>query len=440
MNKKALDILLINPRWNGWGHRRKIKISEARIHPLTLGIVAAIIRQHHPAHRVHIVDQATTPIPFDRAYDLVGITVNTYTAPQAYGIADQFRARRTPVLFGGVHATLMPEECLEHADAVLAGEAEITLGQILDDFTQGLMQGIYYADPISDLSRVPLPERSLFNIPNMNAAYLQATRGCNNVCRFCYLQYVGWGNYRARPIHSVIDELKRIPQDIVLFVDDNMFIDRDWGLALFREMRGLGKHWWAQAPTTLADDPELLTAAAKAGCFSLSFGFQTINASSLQGDRIIQNRIDNYRTVVRRAHEAGIFVDGTFIFGFDSDDSHIFTDTVKMIKEMGLDTFIFYMFTVYPGTPYYEKYRREGRIATTDFSQYDWDHATIIPAKMSKGELEDGVRWAYGELDRHYQKHFVSIAWKNAHILFKSPALAKFLLSSGYPRPYDNNY
>ncbi len=107
---------------------------------------------------------------------------------------------------------------------------------------------------------------------------------------------------------------------------------------------------------------------------------------------------------------------------------------------MGLDTFIFYMFTVYPGTPYYEKYRHEGRIATTDFSQYDWDHATIIPAKMTRDELEDGVRWAYGELDHHYRKHFASIAWKNARILFKSPALAKFLLSSGYPRPYNNNY
>jgi radical SAM superfamily enzyme YgiQ (UPF0313 family) len=436
----ALNILLINPRWNGWGNRKKVKVSEAKVHPLTLGIVAAIIQAHSPEHRVRIVDEATNAIPYGQPYDLVGITVNTFTAPQAFVIADNFRARGIPVLMGGVHATLMPDACLKHADAVLVGEAEEALTQVLDDLENGQMTGKYVAGPLLDMSKIPIPDRSLFTLPGANAAFIQATRGCNNVCRFCYLQYVKWGGYRARPVAKIITELQSIPQEIVLFVDDNMFIDRIWGLELFAAMNELGKHWWAQAPTTLAADLELLQAAADSGCFSLSFGFQTVNASALQRDRILQNRIDKYQAVVQAAHDVGILVDGTFIFGFDSDDSQIFADTVTMIKEMDLDTYTFYMLTVYPGTPYYEEYRRAERLASHNLNDYDWDHASIHPARMTATELEEGVRWAYRELDRHYRRRFLGKALRNAHLLPRSVKLARFLLSSGYPRPYYNNY
>ena len=144
--------------------------------------------------------------------------------------------------------------------------------------------------------------------------------------------------------------------------------------------------------------------------------------------------------MVEKSQKLAILVDGTFIFGFDSDDREVFPATEKMIREMNLDTYTFYLLTVYPGTPYYDKLKAEGRIITGDKRKFDWDHPVIEPQRMSSQELEKGVRWLYSELDHHYRRHFLSKAYQNVGMLFKSVNLAKFLLSSGYPRPYNISY
>jgi hypothetical protein len=120
--REPLSILLVQPRWRGLGNRKKIKVAESRVHPLSVGIVAAVARRHHPGHRITVVDEANRPVPFAESFDLVGISVNTYTAPGAFEIADRFRGRGVPVLLGGCHASLDPADCERHADAVLVGE------------------------------------------------------------------------------------------------------------------------------------------------------------------------------------------------------------------------------------------------------------------------------------------------------------------------------
>ena len=144
--------------------------------------------------------------------------------------------------------------------------------------------------------------------------------------------------------------------------------------------------------------------------------------------------------VVEKAQKLGILVDGTFIFGFDGDDKYIFKSTVDMIIDMDLDTYTFYMLTVYPGTPYFNKYESEGRITTMDFSKYDWDHVVLRPLHISSEELENGVTWAYEELDRYYKKNFYKKIFRYKNFILKSFNLSKFLLSSGYPRRYYNDY
>lgn len=437
--RKGLDVLLVNPGWRGFGNRKKIKASESTVHPLSLGIVASIVRSHDPRHRVTVIDQNNQDIPYERNFDLVGITVNTYTAEEAYAVAARFRGRCRVVL-GGVHATLMPDECLRHADSVLTGEAEGALPQLLDDLVAGKPRTLYTGGFVPDLSVVPIPDRHLICLPGADAAYVQATRGCDNICKFCYLRYVPWCPYRKRPVDDVIRELRGIEEKVILFVDDNMFVDREYCLELFGRMRHLGKFWWAQAPTTIARDAELLEAAADSGCFSLSYGFQTVNERSLEGDLILQNRIRDYSEIVELTQKAGILVDGTFIFGFRGDGPGIFGSTVKMVMEMNLDTYTFYMLTPYPGTPYYEDYLREGRLTTTDHGKFDWDHAVIEPGGMTSIELDEGVRWAYGTLDRYYRATFWRKALTNYRFLFKSFSLVRFLLSSGIPRRYRNDY
>lgn len=437
---RPLSILLVHPAWRGLGNRKKVKVAEEKIHPLTLGVVAAIIRLHDPRHRVRIVNQAHEAVPWEEPFDLVGITVNTYTAPMAEQIAKRFRQSGVPVILGGPHASLAPDECQSFADAVLAGEAEEMLPRMLDDFLAGKLKPLYRAPTLRNPEIIPAVDRSLFNMPRGNTAFMQATRGCGNACRFCYLGSVGWGPFRARPVRQVVDELASMRERIILFVDDNMFTDRDHALALFGAMRRLGKHWWAQAPTTLAADAELLQSAADSGCFSLSYGFQTIKRSSIACDHITHNRVEDYIQTVRESQRRGILVDGTFIFGFDGDDESVFDETAEMILRMNLDTYTLYYRTVYPGTPAFEQQRLKGSLLTNDYAKYDWDHPVVRPLNMTADQLERGLTRVYETLDRAYRRRFARTLLNGARILFRSPTLAGFLLSAGLPRPYVVDY
>ena len=431
-----MRILLVSPRWAGFGNRKKIKVRESEVHPLTLAVIAGLCA----GHQVRIVNEHIEALPSDETWDLVGITCTTFVAPRAYEIADGFRAKGVPVVLGGVHPSLMPSECLEHANAVVTGEAEPVWERVLDDTQAGRLEGIYEGGAGADLSRLPVPRRDLFAKGAGQAAFVQATRGCGLSCTFCYLKYVGWGAFRPRPLEQVLAEIRDLPQRYVLFVDDNLFVDRDYALALFAGLAPLQRFWWAQAPTTVGQDDELLAAAQRAGCFSLSLGFQTVHQGSLHQAEVMQNRISDYARTVHALHKHKILVDGTFIFGFDADPPSIFEDTVAAIRELRLDAHTFYMFTPYPGTPVFDRLDTEGRIRTKEWNRFDWDHAVHEPRGMTQQELQDGLAWAYRTLDRPGLRWYLGQAARNAWVLARSPRLAAFLLRQNAPQAYRIDY
>lgn len=341
---------------------------------------------------------------------------------------------------GGVHPTLAPEQCLQHCTSVVRGEAESIWKTVLYDAQNQNLKPLYHGDMIEDMSLVPIPGRNFFKNPNQPAAYFQATRGCGGTCDFCYLNYTGWNSHRKRNVADVIGELKLIPQRFILIVDDNLFVDRDYAIQLLREMAPIKKYWWAQAPTTICFDEELLQAAYNAGCFALSIGFQTINKSSLDLAKITQNRIEKYRQAVQNVHSHKILIDGTFIFGFDSDPPTIFANTVQAVRNMKLDAHTFYMLTPYPGTPYYQRLKDEGRIVDHNLAHYDWDHAVIQPRLMTADQLNEGVAWAYDTLSTSPIRWLIKHLARNSWLPFRSLSLAWFLLKQNFPQRYSVDY
>jgi len=431
-----MRILLVSPRWAGHGNRKKIKVREDEVHPLALGIIAALSE----GHDVRIVNEHTHQVPYRDGWDLVGITSTTFTAPRAYEIAREFRTRGIPVVMGGVHPTLMPDECLDHCDTVVRGEAENVWRDVLRDAAENTLRPVYEGGVASDLSLVPTPRRDLFRAPRQAAAYVQATRGCGWTCEFCYLQYTGWGEHRKRPVERVVGEIRGIGQRIILFVDDNLFVDRDYALALLREVTPLRRFWWAQAPITVCFDEELLEACARSGCFALSVGFQTVSGPSIEEARVAQNRVERYGEAARNLHRHRILVDGTFIFGFDGDPPTIFDDTVAAVRDMDLDSYTFYMLTPYPGTPYFERLARAGRIVDQDWAHYDWDHAVLQPGSMSADELARGVARVYDALDTSWLRWAMRGLLRNRWALARSPRLAAFLVRQNAPQRYGITY
>jgi radical SAM superfamily enzyme YgiQ (UPF0313 family) len=419
---------LIQPSWNGLGYRRKVKVNERAIHPLALGVVAALSADH----QVQIINEALEDIPENNGHsDIVGISANTFNAPNAYRIADRFRAQGTPVVLGGPHTSFLPEECLQHADSIVIGDAEDTWPQVLQDIQEHKLQPRYVSS-LQNGSLIPPPRRDLFKGSSPHIAYCQISRGCGNKCRFCYLRHLPQATARLRDVSSVVDELRALPQSVILFVDDNIFCNIEYCSQVFQAIKPLHKKWWIQAPADLHHHPSLVALMAESGCFSVSIGFQTASNMNNQQEQILQNHVEDYAQLVQLLHRHGILVDGTFIFGFDGDNPGVFERTADLITRLGLDTYTFYFLTPYPGTEYYDSFDREGRILHRDWSRYDWDHVVIRPKQMTEVELREGVKQLYRRLDRGY---FIKNMLRQLGMYRRMNAswnLMSFLMSTGW--------
>ena len=426
-----MKILLVKPRWfvHG-GHYRYLE--RVRFTPLALGILAALSE----GHEVSAVDGDWAPIPVDDHFDLVGITTTTFTSERAFALAARFRRGGAKVVLGGVHPSVMPEECLRHADSIVVGEAEYVWRDLLADAERGDLKPLYRADRPTDMDDVPMPRRDLLGESSWFAC-VQATRGCPNTCRYCYLPSVPWREFRKRSVDLVSEEIRRLRQRLLFFVDDNLFADRAYALRLFRDIAPLKRNWAVQAPTTIADDEELLDAMCESGCFNVQIGFQSFNAKSLKWASIGHNRVEKYRMLVDRLRQRKILVTGFFIFGFDSDGPDAFDGTVEMIKQMDIHEAHAYILTPYPGTALYAQFQEEGRLlGDRPRTQFGWANAVFEPKLMSPQELERGVQHVYDRLYPHFRRRLAKEMFRHCGLLLKQPQLLRILVGGGLRRAH----
>ena len=367
--------------------------------PLALAYVAALT----PAHwQVRIIDEVLDEIPADLTPDLVGLSSLTITAPRAYKIASWYRGQGIPVVMGGVHATLCPDEAGQYVDAVYLGEAERCWPQVISDFETGRLQRRYNGGA-SVLQDLPCPRRGTYE-RRYRLNLVSASRGCRYRCEFCTLWKLDGGHYRARPPEEVWLELASMPsRRPMLFTDENVYTERDWALALFQGMadRRLQRPYAVQASLNVADDDEMLAALKRSGCMTILIGFESVSEDSLRIMRKGVNLkigVDRYRERIDRLHEQGLAVSGTFMFGNDGDGPDIFERTVEFVLDTGLDLAHFGLLTPYPGTDLYGRLAREGRLLYTNFPQdyirYDLHTAVFRPCEMTPEQLEQGLHWA----------------------------------------------
>jgi len=217
-----LRILLVKPKWFVHGGQYRY-LEKVRFTPLSLGILAAL----SDGHEVRIVDGDWQDIPTDEVFDLIGITVTTFTSDQAYNLAREFKKQGAKVILGGVHPILLPEECLSHADSVVVGEAEYIWRDVLHDAENGFMKRIYRSINPTNMNDVPSPKRGLLDESSWLAC-IQATRGCNNSCRYCYLPSTPWHKHRKRSVELVVEDIRAMRQNILFFVDDNLSVIIDF--------------------------------------------------------------------------------------------------------------------------------------------------------------------------------------------------------------------
>ena len=376
-------------------------ITYARFPPLSLLTLAGLT----PAERYEMLvrDDHIESAVVDDHVDLVAIQVYISSADRAYELADLYRRRGAKVVLGGLHATSMPHEAAQHADAVCIGPAEPVWSEILDDFEHDRLKPFYRGNPVGSAAMVPLPRRDLMNqlaylVPNT----MVTTRGCPHACAFCY-KHGFWGEryFEARPMAAIEQELATFDDPVVFFLDDNLLGDRRHGKNLFSLLKGSGIVWQAAASLDVARDRAYLDQAREAGCRSLFVGFESLSSRELRQQRKHVNAVTDYATAVRRFHDAGIMVNGSFVFGFDWDDRDVFARTVEFAVENKLETASFHILTPFPGTSTFDELERSGRLLHRQWAFYDTDHAVFRPRQMTPAELERGFHDAYRDFLRY---------------------------------------
>ncbi|KAA0002378.1 MAG: B12-binding domain-containing radical SAM protein [Thermoplasmata archaeon] len=344
-----------------------------------------------PGHEIRILNENFEDIDFSEHWDLVGINVLTMTAPHVYRLSEKFREYGMKVVLGGYHPTALPEEAKQHADSVVIGEAEEIWPQVVHDAEKGKLKSFYYGSHV-DPAKIPPPRRDLVKYPPLTEG-IQASRGCPNACEFCATSVFLGRKVRTRPIEHVIEEMKSIPNKVLIFRDASMTLNVKYSMELFKAMKPLKKKFIANANINIISRNEkFLRLAKEAGAISFFVGFESINPESLKEAHKISNKAEMYEKAIKVVKKYDIGIVGGFIFGFDHDTPEIFDTTRDAVLSWEIDSAEFNILTPYPGTPLYDRFDKEGRILTKDWSKYTQAHVVYMPKQMTPKELFDGTR------------------------------------------------
>ena len=357
--------------------------------PPSFGILAALTP---PSYQIDMIDDSIQKIDYNQSCDLVCITVYTMNAPRAYQIADEFRKKGVKVVLGGWHPSALPNEAKQHADSVVIGEAEEIWPQLLKDFENSCLKSFYNQLKIVNPLKIPTPRR-IFNKRHYLSASVQASRGCPNRCFFCAMTNRKYGRiYRTRPVKEVIEEIKNISPKFFQFNDNSLTIDPIYSKELFISLKNLNKKFFCNGNINILNrDENLLKLASDAGCCAWAIGLESVSQESINYLGKKTNKIKEYASTIKKIHDHGMMVLADFIFGFDTDNIDIFNKTKDMVSDMNLDLVTFNVLTPLPGTPLFDKLKKERRILTEDWSKYDFKTVVFKPKNMSPEELQNNT-------------------------------------------------
>jgi len=362
--------------------------------PLGLATLAGYLDD---ADDVTLQDEHVEGLDVGDEPDLVVIQVYITSAYRAYELADHYRRKGAHVALGGLHVTALPEEAAAHADTIFLGPGEDTWPVFLAELRAGQPRRVYQSR-VRTLAGMPktrrdLIKRHLYLVPNS----IVVSRGCPHSCDFCYKEafYSGGRSFYTRAVDDALAEIERLPGRHLYFLDDHLLGQPRFAASLFDGMMGMGRLWQAAGTVQSVLRPGLLEKAAASGLRSLFVGFETLSARNLEDQHKEQNLNQDYRAAVRRLHDLGVMVNGSFVFGMDEDDETVFERTVEWAIGQGIETATFHILTPYPGTALHRRLAGQGRIASSNWDRYDTRHVVYRPVRMAPEALEAGYRRAY---------------------------------------------
>ena len=369
---KRLRIRLIEPsRYLADG--RLLRGNRLLFPSLALPLLAALTPR---SADVTIQNEFFEDINFDEPVDLVGITAYTSRALRAYEIADEFRRRNVPVVMGGIHVSMVPDEAAEHADTVIIGEAEETWPRFIEDFQAGRAESRYRAERPPSLDDLPVPrfsllsrshylsyrQRGLSRFAPTSFIPVQTARGCPHACEFCSVSVFNGREYRARPIASVINEIKSLGTKVCFFVDDDIFAVPERARELFNALVPLGISWFGQGSISAVEDVALLDLARRSGCLAVFFGLESLVRECLRAMGKTHNVVEDYERHLKVCRDLGISVMASMMFGFGPEEPAVFDEACDFLIRNQVPYAAWWPLIPFPGTRFFARLRREGRL------------------------------------------------------------------------------
>ncbi len=361
-----------------------------QMQPLSMALLASLMPEWID---LCFYDDRMEEIPFDEPTDLVAISVETFTALRAYKIARQFRQRGVPVVLGGYHVTLLPDEAQNEGDAIVIGDAEPIWKELLEDARRGDLRPVYDGRGRRSLGGLK-PRRDVFQGKRyQDITLVEFARGCNFKCDFCSITAFHGASQNHRPARDVVEEMRETGSRKFFIVDDNIVSQPSKARELCREMLPLNIHWVGQASIHIAQDEELLELMARSGCKGVLIGMESLNPENLRDMGKDWNLAQgSYAESLARFRKHGLAVYGTFLFGYDQDDPKVIQQSIDFAREQRLFLAAFNHVVPFPGTPLYRKLEAEGRLLKKKW-WLDPDSrvgdVTFRPRKLDPKELEE---------------------------------------------------
>ena len=348
------------------------------------------------------VEEVDTAGLWNEQVDLVAISSYSAQIYEAYRLARRCRDRGIPTVIGGPHVSVLPQEAAAHCDAVVVGQGELVWRQVLDDCAAGKLQSVYGAlDRDFDLENAPMPAFDLLDVSQYNRLSVQTSRGCPHHCEFCASSVLVTGGYNQKPIGKVLAEIDAIKtvwkRPFIEFADDNSFVRRAYWRELLPELKKRRIRWFAEADLAVGQDEELLKLMRDSGCAQVLIGLESPLEADLDGLDLKTNwkkeQFHHYRERIRTIQSHGITVNGCFVVGMDTHTPDIFDAIYDFVRDTELFEVQVTILTPFPGTPLYDRLRREGRL----LDETAWYKCTLYdvnyqPSHMSVEELNDGFR------------------------------------------------
>jgi len=365
--------------------------------PLGLATLAAYLSVYD---EIELQDQHIERLELNDCPDLVIIQVYITNAKRAYSIAKHYREKGVFVALGGLHVTSLPDEAEQYADSIFIGPAEQTFPAFLIDFKNKRVKKRYISTEGRTIIDQPPIRRDLIKqtkylVPNS----LVVSRGCPHHCDFCYKDsfFKGGKSFYTQRVDEILTEIDRLKGRHLYFLDDHLLGNPKLARELFEGMRGMGRVFQGAATVPSVLQGDLIEKAAEAGLRSLFVGFETLSPENLRQSNKTQNLKQNYEVAIKRLHDLGIMINGSFVYGLDNDDKDVFKRTVDWGVKNAITTSTYHILTPYPGTRLFENFESTGRITSRDWDLYDTRHVVYKTTGLSANDLEEGYRWSYDE-------------------------------------------